>query len=170
MAPDDVTVYDAQLRDLDAKLGALGAHMPDISQPDWRDKLANLALPLDELGVLAAAEKALTGLSELYAGVPESRERIRELFKQYRHVRRALWPHESPTTRERLRPWLLGVSMRGVGDDPQQAAQLLAHVCDVAVAAGVDPGSMLPSIGAISSPALRDVIVEIRGRLSPAAA
>jgi hypothetical protein len=169
MAPDDVTVYDAQLRDLDAKLGSLGAYMPDIGQPDWREKLANIARSLDELGVLAAAEKALTGVSELYAGTPEARVRIRELFNQYKHIRGALWPHDAPTTKERLRPWLLGISMRDVGDDPQALALVLANVCEAAVGAGVDPGSMLASVGAISSPAMRELFVEARGRLNPAA-
>jgi hypothetical protein len=169
MAPDDVTVHDAQLRDLDAKLGSLGDHIPDTSQPDWREKLANLATPLDELGVRAEADRIMTTVTELYAGTPESRDRIREIFRRYRHVRGALWPHEAPTSKELLRPWLLGISMRDMGDDPHEMPQLLAHVCDVAVAAGVNPGSMLASIGAISSGSMRDLIVEVRGRLGSAA-
>jgi hypothetical protein len=170
MAPDDVSVYDAQLRDLDAKLASLGDHIPDTSQPDWREKLANLALPLDGLGVLTLAKRTLTAISELYAGTPEARERIRELFGRYRHVRGALWPHEWPTTKERLRLWLLGISMRDIGDNPQEMSQLLAHICDTAIAAGVDPRSMLPSIGAISSASMRELITEARGRLDSSAA
>jgi hypothetical protein len=170
MAPDDVTVYDVQLRDLDTKLGSLGDHIPDTSRPDWREKLANLATPLDELGVRAEADRVMIAVSELYASTPESRERVRELFGRYPHVRAALWPHKAPTSKELLRPWLLGISMRDVGDDPQEMPQLLAHVCEVAVAAGVDPGSMLASIGAISSGSMRELIIEARGRLgSPAA-
>jgi hypothetical protein len=169
MAPDDVAVYDAQLRDIDAKLASLSGHIPNTSQLDWREKLVNLALPLDELGVLTVAEKALTSIVELYAGMPEARERIREMFGRYRHVRGALWPREAPTSKERLRPWLLGISMRDVGDNPQEMSALLMHICETAAAAGANPGTMLPSIGAISSPAMRELIVEARGRF-PASA
>jgi hypothetical protein len=165
MAPDDVAVYDVQLRELDTKLASFGDHIPDTSLPDWREKLAGLAQHLDRLGARAIAERTLTGVSELYAGRPEARERIREMFGRYRHVRGALWPTEPPTTKERLRLWLLGIPMRDVGDNPQEMSALLAHICDVAGAAGVDPRSMLPSIGAISSPSMRELIIEARGRL-----
>jgi hypothetical protein len=60
--------------------------------------------------------------------------------------------------------------MRDVGDDPQEMAQMLIHVCDVAVAAGVNPGSMLTPVGAISSGPMRELIVEARCRHGSAAA
>jgi hypothetical protein len=170
MASDDASAYDAQLCDLDAKLAPLGDRIPDVSQPDWRDKFAKLSKALEEIGVRTDAMNTLTAITQLYARAPDAREGVRELFGRYLNVRGALWPHDAPTSKERLLAWLLGISMRGVGDDPREMQQILTHVCELAAASGVSAVPMLGSIGAISSNSLREVILAARNRLVLAAA
>jgi hypothetical protein len=165
MMSDAVAVYEVQLRDFDAKLAPLGDRIPDVSQPDWREKLANLSTALDELGVRMEAINTLTAVAQLYARAPDVRGRVRDMFIRCRHVRGALWPHDAPTSRERLLPWLLGISMRDVGDNPQEMPQILTHVCEMAAASGVNPVLMLGSIGVISGESLREVILAARNRM-----
>jgi hypothetical protein len=144
---DNISGYDAQLAQLDAKLKPLGS----LDMRDSRQVEAEHPDPLDEAVGRATADPILAAVTALYLNDPEAREPIRAMFDRYRSVRWALWPGQEPTTVELLRSWLLGISMRDVGPDPRDMPLKLMRVCRVAAAAHVDVEPVLRSVASVSS-------------------
>jgi hypothetical protein len=166
MSTDRINEYDAQLSQLNARLKPLGDRLPE-------NRPSNYTSALDELGVQAEATRLMAVVTELYTSNPETRDRIRDMFSRYRYIRWALWPTPQPTNEELFREYLLAISMRDVGDDPRDTPIMLAHVCEVATAAGVDVGSVLESVAAISSDhnprgwkSIREMMLEAKHRFS----
>lgn len=167
MTIERIDEYEAQLSQLDTKLKPLGDRIFDHGMPEFPPRA------LDELGMRTEAMRLMTEITELYASTPELRDRIRDNFRRYRYVSWALWPSQEPTTSELFRLWLLGLSMRDTGRDPRDMAFNVSRACETAISAGVEVGSILESVAALSSDqrkyrflSMREVMLEAKDLFS----
>jgi hypothetical protein len=146
-----LTKYEQQFGALEAKLKSIGERPVDTSRPDWPKELSRQPDPLDEAGVRTEAESLLTGLIELYARAPATREKIRALFKGHRMVSWALWPPFQPNTEEHFRSWLVTISMKDQARDARDALSALWVKCRTAADAGVNIVPALESVAMMSN-------------------
>jgi hypothetical protein len=141
--------YDARLSFFDAKLKPRGTRL--ILTPKDMEEEMKRPHPLDEAGIRPEAENLLAAVIELYASTPEAREPIREMFRRYTSVARALWPSQRPTSEDGFRIQLLRISMMDYRRDPRDIPLVVGPICCEAENAGVKIQPILESVAAISS-------------------
>jgi hypothetical protein len=108
-----------------------------------------------ELGRLAVndrAEAALRAAIEVYASGDETvRATVRRLFDQYTSFRWAAHLPREWDTAEEFRAHLIHLSARDQGFDTRDEILVLGDLCDRALGLGIDTGTILDEVAAMSS-------------------
>ncbi|MEU8180746.1 hypothetical protein AB0B85_20250 [Micromonospora sp. NPDC049044] len=142
---EDVAVIDALLGDI--------ANRPvDLTDPDWQAKLAAGVPPVEEAGVAAEAEAALTALLDAYESGDEAvRDEVRQIFRAHQAFGWGVgltgqWPSAAAEFRRRL----VHVSARDQSEDPRDDLVQIWELCATARGRGVDIEPIVRAVADIS--------------------
>jgi hypothetical protein len=137
---------------VDAALRQCAKRTPDLTDPNWFEKMQAAPHPLDESGTRAAAEALLAELVDRYPVMAEaSRADIRKLFADHTSFAWATGLPYPPTTEASFRAHLILFAIDDQGRDARDAVISLQVLLEKATAVGVRTGPILRQVADLAS-------------------